>query len=206
MKKKYFTGEEKKEAKKKSNRKNYQRNKEKILKKQKIHRKEHPGVTKTYNQKHGASNQKKYRENHPEKIRKQKQDYRKNNKEKIAKYHLQYCNNRRRTDINYKLACCLRGRIRKVIKNNWKLGSAIQDLGCTVPELKLYLEVQFKPGMTWDNWSFTGWHVDHIIPLDSFNLQNREEFLKACHYTNLQPLWAEENLKKSNKLDKSPRM
>ena len=53
--------------------------------------------------------------------------------------------------------------------------------------------------MTWENWGVHGWHIDHIIPIDFYNLQNRDEFLKACHYTNLQPLWAEENLKKKNK-------
>jgi hypothetical protein len=73
-------------------------------------------------------------------------------------------------------------------------------LGCTIPELKFYLESKFQPEMTWDNWSYEGWHIDHIIPLDSFDLSNKEEFLKACHYTNLQPLWAEENFKKNNKI------
>jgi hypothetical protein len=69
-------------------------------------------------------------------------------------------------------------------------------LGCSIPELKTYLESKFQEGMSWENWGIYGWHIDHIIPLDAFNLTNREEFLKACHYTNLQPLWAEENLKK----------
>lgn len=50
--------------------------------------------------------------------------------------------------------------------------------------------------MTWDNWAPKGWHVDHIIPLSSFDLTNRDQLLAACHYTNLQPLWAKENLQK----------
>ena len=51
--------------------------------------------------------------------------------------------------------------------------------------------------MSWDNYG--EWHIDHIRPMASFNLQEQEEQLKCCHYTNLQPLWAEENLRKGNK-------
>jgi hypothetical protein len=48
--------------------------------------------------------------------------------------------------------------------------------------------------MTWDNWTTDGWHIDHIKPLaSSFDLTDRKQFLEACHYTNLQPLWAKDN-------------
>lgn len=64
-------------------------------------------------------------------------------------------------------------------------------------ELKQHLEKLFQPGMTWENWSRDGWHIDHIVPLSSFDLTDREQFLKACHFSNLQPLWAKENLSKA---------
>ena len=54
--------------------------------------------------------------------------------------------------------------------------------------------------MTWANWSRYGWHIDHIVPLSFFDLSDRKQLLQACHYTNLQPLWAEENRKKSNRM------
>jgi hypothetical protein len=57
---------------------------------------------------------------------------------------------------------------------------------------KLHIEQQFVDGMTWDNWG--EWHLDHIRPLASFNLVDRDQFLTACHYSNYQPLWATDNL------------
>jgi len=72
-------------------------------------------------------------------------------------------------------------------------------LGCTPQELKEHLEKQFVEGMTWENRG--EWHIDHIIPLSS--AKNEDEVYRLCHFTNLQPLWALDNLKKSNKLIKN---
>jgi len=105
----------------------------------------------------------------------------------------------KKTNLNARLATNLRSRINMALKGNAKSGSAVRDLGCAIAELKAYLEAKFLPGMTWTNWSKTGWHIDHIRPLASFDLTDREQFLVACHYTNLQPLWAEDNMKKSDK-------
>jgi hypothetical protein len=90
----------------------------------------------------------------------------------------------------------LRQRLCAAIRHKSKKGSAVRDLGCTIEELKQHLESQFGPGMSWENYG--KWHIDHIIPLSSFDLSKRDELLKACHYTNLQPLWAKDNIKKSN--------
>ena len=105
-----------------------------------------------------------------------------------------------KVDEQFKLQCYLRSRLNRAIKNIQKTGSAVKDLGCTIPELKIHLENQFLPGMSWDNWSPTGWHIDHEVPLDAFDLTDREQFLKACNYTNLQPMWGVENIKKGNKI------
>jgi len=63
------------------------------------------------------------------------------------------------------------------------------------------LETKFLEGMDWDNYGIYGWHIDHIKPCSLFNLENIEEQKKCFHYTNLQPLWAIDNLKKGNKYD-----
>ena len=92
----------------------------------------------------------------------------------------------------------LRHRLRMALKGNFKAGSAVRDLGCTIQELKVHLEKLFKPGMTWENYG--EWHIDHKYPLSKADLTDREQLLKVCHYTNLQPLWKLDNLKKWNKI------
>ncbi|MEM4726181.1 MAG: hypothetical protein QXG63_04505 [Nitrososphaerales archaeon] len=64
----------------------------------------------------------------------------------------------------------------------------------------MYLESKFLPGMTWDNHGRNGWHIDHVRPLSSFDLTDPEQLKQACHYTNLCPMWANDNIRKSNKL------
>jgi len=101
------------------------------------------------------------------------------------------------TNIIYKLSKVLRNRLRCFIKGKFKkVGSAVQELGCTVEFLKSYLEERFKPGMSWENYGKLGWHIDHIRPLVLFDLTDPKQVKLACHYTNLQPLWAKENLSK----------
>ena len=73
-------------------------------------------------------------------------------------------------------------------------------IGCSYRFLKQYLEQRFKPGMSWANKGRGGWHIDHIIPVSSFDLRKKSERLKAFHYTNLQPLWESENIRKSDKV------
>lgn len=106
-------------------------------------------------------------------------------------------NDRLKNDVNYRLKYHLRIRLNKALKGNYKSGSAIKDLGCDISKLKLHLESQFVDGMSWENHGL--WHIDHKEPLSKFNLSDRQQLLMACHYTNLQPLWAKDNIKKSNK-------
>ena len=139
--------------------------------------------------------QKNYSQIHKEEISAYKKKYKQENKEKI----LTYKKEKIKTDLQYRLARNLRSRLRSAIKNNQKSGSAVKDLGCSIQELRAHLESKFQPGMSWDNYGLYGWHIDHIQPLASFDLEDREQFLKSNHFTNLQPLWAEDNLKKGNK-------
>jgi hypothetical protein len=142
-------------------------------------------------------------------------EYRKKNKalikEKIKRWrneHLieyktkqnNYVKNRLKKDINYMLKAKLRDRIRKAVKNQYtkKAKKTIILLGCSIEHVRKHLESQFTPGMTWENYG--KWHIDHIKPCASFDLTIPEQQQICFNYTNLQPLWAEDNLKKSNKI------
>ena len=107
-----------------------------------------------------------------------------------------------KTDVGYRLAHLLRGRLRIALAQNYKTGSAVRDLGCSIPDLRAHLESLFEPAMTWGNYGIGKgkWHIDHIMPLSAFDLTNRQHFLLACHYLNLQPLWGEENIAKHDKI------
>lgn len=111
-------------------------------------------------------------------------------KERTRRYRNQFLN------LQGKLRQILRRRLWAALEYNQKAGSAVSDLGCSIPEFKLYIENQFDEGMTWDNYGNgeSKWNIDHVIPLSSFDLTNRMEFLEACNWLNLQPLWWKDNL------------
>jgi hypothetical protein len=123
-------------------------------------------------------------------------EYRKKN----PNYSGDYQKKRRECDFLFKLTCSLRARIYGfLIKNNiTKKNKTFEIVGCSPQFLKEYLDQKFTEGMSWDNYGLYGWHIDHIIPLSS--AKTEDDVYKLCHYTNLQPLWAIDNLKKGGKL------
>lgn len=110
-------------------------------------------------------------------------------KRKYERYH---------NDILYRLKMLCSKRLRDAVKGTSYSKDTKKMIGCTFEELKTHLESQFKDDMSWDNWGYYGWHIDHIIPLSSAN--NEDELLKLSHYTNLQPLWGKENMRKNDKI------
>lgn len=151
---------------------------------------------------HGQACMKKYHQSEKYKQyanSKERKEY--NRKLKRTEKYRRYEREFKRTD----LASILRARFTTAIKKHYKSGSAVRDLGCSIEELRAYLESQFQPGMTWENRGRVSiqnpnvWNIDHKIPLDSFDLTDRKQLLQACHYTNLQPLWAMDNIYKGNK-------
>lgn len=133
----------------------------------------------------------KIREKNKEKCRK----YGKSNRKKLTIKEMK----RYHSNPNFKLKKILRSRLYDALNGNIKNGSAVEDLGCSIEFLIKYIETKFTESMTWDNYG--EWHIDHIKPLASFDLTDRKQLLEACHYTNLQPLWAKDNLSKGAKIN-----
>ena len=119
--------------------------------------------------------------------------YRENNREKRN----EYTRNRKSTDPIFKLKHLMNSRMRIFMRsrNIQKHNKTFDIIGCTPNELKEHIQTQFNNGMSWDNQG--EWHIDHIIPLSSG--KNEDEIIRLCHYTNLQPLWAIDNMKKGSK-------
>lgn len=176
----------------------YLANKEGFLKRVKLYQLTHPEKVIEYRLKYnGGSNGKEKKAAY---MKIWGVGYRLTHKQKINKRMGEYHKNRYAKDLQYRLRVILRSRLNDSLKKKTKVGSFVRDLGCTIPELISYLEEKFQNGMAWENHSISGWHIDHKIPLDFYDLTNRQQFLQACHYTNLQPMWAEENIRKHNKI------
>lgn len=140
-----------------------------------------------------------YRENNKETESIRVHKFLSNNPEYRKKYMRHYVKNNRNNDPIYKLVHNMRVRIRKFLKLSkiYKKNKTFDIVGCTPEYLKEYLESKFTSGMTWERMG-KEIHIDHIIPLSMAKSEN--EVLKLCHYTNLQPLWSKENLKKGDKI------
>lgn len=135
-----------------------------------------------------------------DKVREKKQTYYDNNREKVRKYKTEWARNKYRTDPTYRLHSNMSTQLYLMISKEKNFRNWEEILGYTTLELKVHLEQQFQEGMTWENYG--DWHVDHIIPKSSFVIDSIEsiEFKQCWKLENLQPLWAEDNIRKSNKM------
>ena len=155
---------------------------------------------------------KEYHLNNKDTLKPKAKEYYQNNKEIIKakkKEYLQlpevkakkkeYMKERYTNDPIFKITETLRTRVRDAIKTNSKSVSTKKLIGCSIEYLMNHLESQFDDSMGWYNHGFYGWHIDHIKPCASFNLTDPEQQRVCFHFTNLQPLWAEDNMSKGRK-------
>ena len=133
------------------------------------------------------------------KVREVQRKYEQKTKKQRREYFKEWEREKMKNDPAYRIRKVLGNRLRAAFKDKkLKKSKSVLDLcGAGLEIVREHIEKQFKPGMSWDNHG--KWHIDHIKPLSSFNLLNPEEVRKASHYTNLQPLWAADNLSKGAK-------
>jgi hypothetical protein len=200
--KKYYKKhyEENKELIKENAKKYYKENKESILKYHSKWRKENKEYSKEYYKKN-KERDKKYREENKELKKKYDKKYRKENKESILKYQSKWRKEKLKTEPIYKFKYVTRNLLIKSFKRarngRYKKSKKTEEiLGCDMAFFMSYIKSKFQKGMTFENHG--EWHIDHIIPISSANTE--EEIIALNHYTNLQPLWAYENLTKANKI------
>jgi hypothetical protein len=125
--------------------------------------------------------------------------YRAKDPQRMTDYNRTYSAERRASDPAYALLVQLRNRVGSALRQlgGEKSAATMTLVGCTVPALMAHIEKQFLPGMTWENRS--EWHIDHIRPCSSFDMLDPEQQRECFHWSNLQPLWSEDNLRKGAK-------
>jgi hypothetical protein len=200
--KKYY--KENKELIKKRHKKYYEENKERINAQHKKWREENKEIIKQRKKKHYENNKKNinqkqqnYYQENKERIKELSKKWREENKEYIKKWRKQ----KQKTDPIFKFRICTRSLIRASFKRacngQYRKSKRTEEmLGCDMDFFMRYIKSKFQKGMTFENYG--EWHIDHIIPISSANTE--EEIIALNHYTNLQPLWAYENLTKANKI------
>lgn len=152
-----------------------------------------------------AEKGKRYREENHEAVQERKRIYRESNREALAEkqrlwlaenreWRREYTRDRRANDPVFRFVDCTRARLRKILNGTRSHPEALALLGCTRQEYRDHLESQFTEGMSWENHG--EWHVDHIIPVSAFDQNKLDERAICWHYSNTQPLWAEDNMAK----------
>ena len=181
-----------------------EKNKEKLKEKQKVYREANRERIKERN--------KAWCEKNKEKIKEKKKAWREANREETNKknkvwreanryYQNEYNKERRKTDPLFKLKSNLRDASRRAWKGQTKNATTEKLLGCSYNDFKDYITAQFVGNMSWDNYG-DAWHVDHIIPLATVEDVSQTELISSlCHFSNLQPLFAEDNISKNDRLD-----
>lgn len=179
----------------------YIKNREKILSLNAEYRKDwknkNPNYMREYyqkNKKHIIKKSKMWILNNLDKVNSPEQKHRR------KLYKKNYDRWKYKNDPTFRLIHSLRSRLNQLLKGLNKSSHLLDMIGLSPSEFFAYLENQFEENMSWDNYGKNGWTIDHKIPCASFDHSNPEEIKKCWHYTNLQPMWYKDNIKKGNKI------
>lgn len=143
----------------------------------------------------------KFYNNHKERLKEKSSKYYENNKKSIIQKGIEKRKWKIENDPFYRASLRIRRRLYDYMrKKDWHKNTSFNHyIGCSLKDLKEHIESQFQDNMSWDNYGVKGWHIDHNIPLSLASTP--EELEKLCHYSNLKPMWAKDNIKKGNKIN-----
>jgi hypothetical protein len=187
----------------------YEKNKQKYLLRNKLYYNLHKTVLNEQTKKYYILHRdkillqlKKYHESHKKEFYDYNKKYREKNRVLINIMANNYNKERKKIDVSYKIKTGMRSRINMALRHQYteKAYKTKELLGCDMEFFRHYIEKQFKEEMSWENYGYKGWHLDHIIPCSSFLLEDSEQQKLCFHYSNYQPLWWYENFSKKSKI------
>ena len=146
-----------------------------------------------------SASSKLWRRNNPEKYKSSYTNWQKTNKQKHYEHTKKSRKKQYRNNPTLRITMALRTRLYQALKGVGRSGCTMDLLGCDLNFFKNHISLLFVEGMSWENYG--KWHLDHIKPCSSFDLSQEKQQKQCFHYTNFQPLWSEENIRKSDKLD-----
>lgn len=152
---------------------------------------------------------KKYYESNKSRINALNREYVQRNKDRVRAYQAQWRSRRRIIDQSFRVFGVLKTRMHRLLRGAVKKSASAEAMiGCSRQDLIKYIESKWLIGMNWGNWGLASrsrktWHIDHIRPCASFDLSIPAHQMECFHFTNLQPLWAEDNIRKSDSCPES---
>ena len=196
-----------KEQRSEYNKRYYAKNAEKMRERARIYAAINPDKVKQRNRDFYQNNRdseiarsKDWAQKNPEKKSKYNKEYSVKNRKRLNAKEREYRKMRRATSPLFRISIQARVSARRIVKMGAASpGRSGAALGCDYDKARRHIESQFKPGMTWGNYGRNGWHIDHVRPLCSVDVSDPSDVLSALHYTNLQPMWAIDNLRKGGR-------
>lgn len=216
-----------KESKRPCRERNLDKNREYSRLYNKLHPEQHRAINKAYRERHPdkcreksnlyyeshktpeekarrAERRRKWTKANPEKVRMTQAAWQVKNREKRRLQQKISIQRRKEEDpaysVNARIRSVLKGRIYKAVKLGQKSAHTMELLGCSMEQFKAHIESLWQPGMSWENYGFYGWHLDHRTPVKAFDLSDPEQQKKCFRRTNFQPLWSEDNFSKGAKV------
>ena len=205
---------------KKANSSYYKTNRERVNRYHQLWRKENPEKVKRHhltnkdkwleygkkwrrlNREQQSAYHKQYRANNADRIRIRNREFIKNNREKVRKQRTIYNRRYLQRNLSARIRARLRCRFGQAVRLGYKSSSVTSLLGCSIGDFKIYLESLFQSGMSWDNYGIGKgkWNLDHIMPCAIFDLTKPEHQKRCFHFSNMQPMWSDDNMRKSDKV------